>query len=664
MIWLFSDGSKFQRYNDNVSGSEDDDVKDIDINVEIKTEDVECTETDEALADRESNSGIKECSLERGTEEVDEDRLLNDDDDDVLLMADLEEEDSLERLMDEMEREIKDDKIDITEKKVIKKEKIGLKKTREPNKLKCEVTKVKEESVRDRAVIPTAPKPITIVAKLDSRSTSPRTNFRKRSISPKLRPWRKVSPRRSPRRSPSRILKKPLREVSRYRSPRKSPSRYSPRQKSPRISSPRSPDKRSPLLSRLLSPKSKSPKPTRSHSRSPRKWSPRSRSRTPRRSPRRLRSRSPRYSPHRYSPRPKIRSSRSRSPRSPRRRISRSRSPRSPRRVSPRLRSPRMSPKRLSPRYRSPRGSPRRSPWSSPRRSPRVSPKRLKSPRWSPKDSTRKSRLIRSITPEKRTSNSPQRKNPLLDEKKPEIEKGKTKKENLPQKFQIIETVKEEPILDPVLEARKRKFESITPIDPINANKTIKLSNKKEENKRLSIKKSEVKEVDVKKIIVKRQEPTEIVEESVEKKRKIITSERKDQEIDLLYDETYDSENIEEINEEDGEIVQNVGEVCLEVHVLNQEKKKKKDKEIYQVGKLKDLSISERMAKEKKIKKRKMETAMEGTSEIEPQLEDVVDEEGDLRTELSRRRAERLNRAVPIQSARLLQSAFKGVVNE
>lgn len=45
-------------------------------------------------------------------------------------------------------------------------------------------------------------------------------------------------------------------------------------------------------------------------------------------------------------------------------------------------------------------------------------------------------------------------------------------------------------------------------------------------------------------------------------------------------------------------------------------------------------------------------------------LDDLVDEEADLRTELSRRRAERLNRTVPIQSARLLQSAFKGVVNE
>ncbi|XP_051156919.1 serine/arginine repetitive matrix protein 1-like isoform X2 [Leptopilina boulardi] len=674
-----SDGSKFQRYDDNASGSEDDEVKDVDVKVEVKTEETESAEADESAADRESESGIKENSSEKAAEEADEDRLLNDDDDDVLLMADLEEEDSLERLMDEMEREIKDDKIDITEKKVIKKEKIALKKVRDPSKLKGEVTNVKEDSLKDKVEISVPPKPVTIVAKAEPRPLSPRTNIRKRSPSPKSRPWRKVSPRRSPRRSPLRLLKKPLREISRYRSPRKSPTRYSPRspkisprQKSPRLSPQRSPDRRSPLMSRALSPRNRSPRPTRSLSRSPRMWSrsPRSRSRTPRRSPRRLRS--PRYSPHRYSPRPKIRASRSRSPRSPRRRISRSRSPpRSPRRASSRLRSPRMSPRRLSPpRYRSPRGSPRRSPWSSPRRSPRMSPKRLKSPRWSPKECTRKPRITKSVTPEKR-SNSPQKKNQLIDEKKSssEMEKSKSKKENLPQKSQVIETVKEEPILDPVLEARKRKFESVTPIDPINANKTIKLSNKKEETKKTIIKPPEVKEVEVKKIVVKRTEqPTEVMEESVERRRrKVITVESKDEEVDLLPDEIYDSESVEEeINEEAIEKIPEAEEISLEVHPLNQEKKKKKDKEIYQVGKLKDLAMSDRIAKEKKFKKRKMETTVGGTSEIETELEDVtsIDEEGDLRTELSRRRAERLNRAVPIQSARLLQSAFKGVVNE
>ncbi|XP_043472050.1 serine/arginine repetitive matrix protein 1-like isoform X2 [Leptopilina heterotoma] len=679
-----SDGSKFQRYDDNASGSEDDEVKDIDVKVEVKAEEIESTEVDENVADRESESGLNECLSERTAEEADEDRLLNDDDDDVLLMADLEEEDSLERLMDEMEREIKDDKIEITEKKVTKKEKVALKKVRDDSrkletkvKLKVEVPKVKEEVVKEKVDIPVAPKAAKpevkeVVAKPEPRPLSPRTtNIRRRSVSPKPRPWRKVSPRRSPRRSPLRLLKKPLREISRYRSPRKSPTRYSPRspkisprQKSPRNSPQRSPDRRSPLMSRAMSPRNRSPRPTRSLSRSPRMWSrsSRSRSRTPRRlSPRRLRS--PRYSPHRYSPRPKIRVSRSRSPRSPRRRISRSRSPRSPRRGSPRLRSPRMSPRRLSPRYRSPRGSPRRSPWSSPRRSPRLSPKRLKSPRWSPKDCTRKSR-VKSASPEKR-GNSPLKKN-LTDEKKTsELDKPKPKKETLPQKSQP--EVKEEQILDPILEARKRKFESITPIDPINANKTIKLSNKKEESKKLTLKQPEVKEVDVKKIIVKRTEPTEPMEESVEKRRrKVITLEPKDEEEDLLPEEIYDSESIEEeTNEEVEEKIQNVEEVCLEVHPINQEKKKKKDKEIYQVGKLKDLSIAERISKEKKLKKRKVETVISGTSEIETDLEDVtIDEEGDLRTELSRRRAERLNRAVPIQSARLLQSAFKGVVNE
>jgi hypothetical protein len=41
-----------------------------------------------------------------------------------------------------------------------------------------------------------------------------------------------------------------------------------------------------------------------------------------------------------------------------------------------------------------------------------------------------------------------------------------------------------------------------------------------------------------------------------------------------------------------------------------------------------------------------------------------IDDRGDLRMELSRRRAERLNKLLPMQSTRLLQSAFQEVVNE
>ena len=67
-----------------------------------------------------------------------------------------------------------------------------------------------------------------------------------------------------------------------------------------------------------------------------------------------------------------------------------------------------------------------------------------------------------------------------------------------------------------------------------------------------------------------------------------------------------------------------------------------------------------RIGKDKKCKKRK-DIISDGPSEdVDAIFEDItVDEESDLRTDLSRRRAERLNRTVPIQSARLVQSAFK-----
>lgn len=93
-------------------------------------------------------------------------------------------------------------------------------------------------------------------------------------------------------------------------------------------------------------------------------------------------------------------------------------------------------------------------------------------------------------------------------------------------------------------------------------------------------------------------------------------------------------------------------------------KKKKRDKELYQVGKLKsELPLSERIGKDKKCKKRK--DIVPEPEVVDAIFEDTaIDKEGDLRAELSRRRAERLNRTVPIQSARLVQSAFKGVVSE
>ena len=225
----------------------------------------------------------------------------------------------------------------------------------------------------------------------------------------------------------------------------------------------------------------------------------------------------------------------------------------------------------------------------------------------------------------------------------------------------MVEAPKQpEPNPDPILEARRRKFESSTPIDPINANKKIKLSSKKEEPKKPEIRKAEIK----------KSEPIEGRQDSVFKERKVTvtTSEYNEQE-DLVLDTVYEFEEGEEGEEEEaGELVANSIEICSELGIVTHEKKRrrKKDKEIYQVGKLKsDIPLSERVIKEKKIKKRKVETMVEGSSEVETVVEEMtVDEEGDLRTELSRRRAERLNRNAPMHSARLLQSAFKGVVNE
>lgn len=208
-----------------------------------------------------------------------------------------------------------------------------------------------------------------------------------------------------------------------------------------------------------------------------------------------------------------------------------------------------------------------------------------------------------------------------------------------------METAKEsaDAINDPVREARKKKFESTRPIDPIHANKKIKLS---------------------KKVVAKAESPVEAKEVRSSEVRKASKSLEEEY---VAHPETFTSENTYEF--EDFEGAENTSpsavNTCTDMEPRKPEKEKKKrkhDKELYQVGKLKnELPLSERIGKDKKCKKRK-ETVSEENVEV---FEDMaVEEEGDLRAELSRRRAERLNRTVPMQSARLVQSAFKGVVNE
>lgn len=236
----------------------------------------------------------------------------------------------------------------------------------------------------------------------------------------------------------------------------------------------------------------------------------------------------------------------------------------------------------------------------------------------------------------------------------PEIPRTKAKQKDEAYEKPITTDVTKESvdtISDPVLEARRKKFESTRPIDPVNANKKIKLSKKNTNTK------------------VEPSEETEIQLSGARRANKTV-EEYEVQEVDLSLEVDYELEECEEAMENTSpSVFASTINTCIDVEPQKPEKeksskkKKKRDKELYQVGKLKnELPLSERIGKDKKCKKRK-DIAAE--PDVDTIFEDVtIDEEGDLRTELSRRRAERLNRAVPIQSARLVQSAFKGVVNE
>jgi len=233
-----------------------------------------------------------------------------------------------------------------------------------------------------------------------------------------------------------------------------------------------------------------------------------------------------------------------------------------------------------------------------------------------------------------------------------ELPRGKIKQkdEAYERPVTMIETAKEsvEIVNDPILEARRKKFESMRPIDPINANKKIKLYKKHTASTK-----------------VEPAETTDIQLSGTKKLNKTI----EEYNVQELLKASYEFENFEEaMKDASPSAISDPVNTCINVDLQKTEKeksmkkKRKRDKELYQVGKMKsELPLSERIGKDKKCKKRK--EISEG--DVDTIFEDMaVDEEGDLRTELSRRRAERLNRTVPIQSARLVQSAFKGVVNE
>ncbi|XP_054006262.1 uncharacterized protein LOC128891091 isoform X2 [Hylaeus anthracinus] len=666
-----TDISKFHRSKDNGSGSDDEDNQDNRHTITeietIKKDDVNVKTSCTTVDSRKEAAG----KLEKADEDHQED--INDDDDDILLMADLEEEDSLERLMDEMEREMNVDKpSDLKEKKGNKK---GSKESMKKDDVGRNINKKNRvEDCNSKKDCYNSASMVTLL-KNERRSMSPytsRISQKRRSLSPRSRS-RKKSPRRSPRRSPIRQSKKFQREITRYRSPRKSPLRYSPRSRSPKLSprsrSPRSSPRRSPNRSPMRrspikksSPRGKSPR-LSPHSRSPRPI--RSPKTSLTRSPRLTRSHSPKFSPLRLSPQCKS-PLRSRSSKLSPRRISpssrtspKSKSPaQSPRRVFSRLLSPKVSPRRVSPRSRSPRLSPHRSPWSSPRNSPRISPRRRRSPKWSPKEASRKHGL-RSVSPDEPDS-------PLYAKESSPILKGRIspqtnrikmkQKEDSFEKIDVTEKETSDTINDSVLEARRKKFESTRPIDPINANKKIKLNKQENTNKK-----------------VESSEGGELQLGNMRKGNKV-TEEYVIEESDLCLDTQYEFEEFEETTEEITSSIAITSSVnsCIDLESQKVEKErsskknKERDKELYQVRKLKnELPLSERIGKEKKCKKRK-DVVSDGPSEdMDVVFEDIaVDGESDLRTELSRRRAERLNRTVPIQSARLVQSAFKGVVNE
>lgn len=664
---MISEVSKFHRFKDSGSGSEEEDTKEQKgIMTSIKTEITVKKETEECLLETENQEETME-SLQKNGDNQKEDG--NDDDDDILLMADLEEEDSLDRLMDEMEREMNDGKpSENREKKLSRSKTKDTIKSNEKNK-NFDYKKKLDESSGKKERNNTTTLYLNTIEKNDRNSVSPhisRISQKRKSLSPRSR-LRKKSPKRSPKKSPIRQLKKSPRESTKYRSPQRSPSsRYSPRSRSPRISPHRSPNrtstKRSPL--RKLSPRSRSPK-LLSRSRSPRPYrskSPRqsSPSKSPRlrspkishsKSPRLSRSRSPRYSSLLTSPK-------SKSPRlSPRRgspschRLrSTSRSPV----LSPffRLRSPKVSPRRTPPRLKSPRLSPHRSPWSSPRHSPHLSPRRRRSPKWSPKELSRK-HSSRSITPDNRVEYTRDLSPTFKGAMTQETPRGKAKqKDEIYERASTMEIMKESvnTINDPILEARRKKFESTRPINRINTNKKIKLSKKHTTNTK-----------------VESSEETEIPLDSIPiKKVKQTLEEYNVQEMNVCLESAYEFEGKVE-NTLPSDVTDSVN-TCINIDLQKTEKekslkkKKRRDKELYQVKLKTELPLSERIGKDKKCKKHKEIISDEDVDTIFGDI--AIDEEGDLRAALSRKRAEKLNRTVPIQSARLVQSAFKGVVNE
>ena len=589
--------SKYDRYKDEESASEEEDTKESCSGrptiATPKCERLERNESDysanELETDEQSNLASDGPFVGATDDDDDDDENSNDStphspsssrtvdeevDCDVLVMHDVEEENSLDRLIAEMENDVK---CDITEKdeKKLSAEKQETNERKESSATKKSGPHSDICGDKNGAMVSTA---IPSSNKNESRSISPRPvqkslRKRQRSLSPKPQQWNKSPTRRSPRRSPRRIPlppKKGPRESPRARSPprRGSPpgSRFDMRERSPKIFEP---SRRSPM--RRNSPRERSPKVFESSRRSPiRRNSPRDRS--------------PKAFEQRRSPRGRAST----------RPISRSGSPRHTKIV--RSRSPRQSPVRISPRGRSPPERRRRSPIDCARKRKRTpTPVKLDDTTTTTPTTTTTSRTIKrgEASPVRKQSSSPDT---------------------------AIQSA------DPILEARRRKFENVKLIDPINDNKKIKITKKEDIAKKMDL------------------EEQETIDE--EYSELCLTD-------DYLFD-AFEVENIESDEESPPNpvpvLVVPVVERIEKDKTKKKNKHKKRSKELYKIGK----NLRGELPLSVRINERKIEKGAPG------------DEGDDLRVEISRRRAEKLNRGTRIDSAqaRLLQTAVKGVVNE
>ncbi|XP_050441875.1 serine/arginine repetitive matrix protein 1-like isoform X2 [Adelges cooleyi] len=571
--------------------------------------------TDEEVSTKfsrlENESGSEDSSDDNESRNGDK---VDSDDGDVLLLGQEDEDlDDLDKLMDIMEAEIAGGGV----KQSIKEKKNG-KQSNKAKKEKLSEVKIKAKTVsKVENQVTTQPKVIEdtkiSLNKLEELKSIQTVEEVRQSTS-----INNLSKSNFPLRSPSPIRKKSISPYSKlYR----------------RSLTPRSPHRRSPTPDRYRY----SPVRSRNYRRSL----------TPRRSPRRFSPlREKNLSPKRYSP-PKIRYPyRSPSPRRRRRSLSRDISP-ARRRLTPLRRRRSRSP--LRSKSRSPKG--------------RLPPIRRRTPSPLPK-----SRPISPITRRKDTK--------ILDD-----ERIRNK-----DKIKLIDKEVEAKPLDPILEARKKKFESKKPIDPTSKKIILKKSNsvqvaiqtdnKKEiepymSTKVLHVTKKPKISTQTHETLQNINKKTENNSKPKEMKRVMKLNSTSDKVIKKRPRIIFGQEESSDQTEEDMLELSGTSDELLE-----EEDELEQDEE-------EEMEISDGNEYEEEIEKEGQESGSSSDGDEEDddtQEEQTIDDEKnkivkanetvDLRTELKRRRALRLNTVhVEVKKkpdsfypARLLQSAIRGVV--